>query len=128
MIKHFAFALSVVFAASSVSFAAYPVLDPFVSGAPSVLIKADVPAEPSSLASDPAAVIGSDAVVSNVSQSQPMPSEDAVIESEPMAIAESTPSYRVVRPSRRSNNGVFSELIELERRKNAWLRKNILGK
>jgi len=98
MNKQFAIAFTAVFALASYSFAAYPVNSPLVSDAPSVLIKADVPAE------------------------------GVVIESAPMPASESPPVYRVVRPSRRSNGGLFSELIELERRKNAWLKKNILSR
>ena len=37
-------------------------------------------------------------------------------------------NYRGSRVSQRSNGGFFSNLMELERRKNAWLRATFLGR
>lgn len=148
MIKQLAIAFTAVFAFASYSFAAYPANSPLLSDAPSVLIKADVPADVVADASadvsaiapvDTAAIIANDAVEAAVVPdaepiavdsviSQSVSAEGVVIESAPTPISENPPVYRVVRPSRRSNGGLFSELIELEKRKNAWLKKNLLGR
>jgi len=136
MIKHFAFAFSTIFGFASVSLAASPFDAKAFSDAPSVLVKADV-APPAPIASEKSAVAHESAsIAGDKAATEPISEEGKIVdaapmhavESTPMVTSESAPVYRTVRPSRKQSGGLFSELIELERRKNAWLRKNILGR
>jgi len=54
--------------------------------------------------------------------------ESAVIASETSPAAPVKYHRHYSAPSQRSSGGVFSELIELERRKNAWLKRTFLGR
>ena len=131
MNKKFAFAFAALLGIASQGYARHPfVYDP-ISEAPSILVKANAAVAP--IAADQAvmaqpeaapAVIGSDVTQSNAA---PMPADGAMVESEPVMVTESAPVYRS-RTYRKSSNGLVSELIQLERRKNTWIRRNIFGR
>lgn len=134
MNKKFAFAFAALLCIASQGYARHPfVYDP-ISEAPSVLVNADDSAAP--VAVDQAAPVAADQAVTAEPESAtavigsdafPMPSEGAMVKSEPVMVTESAPVYRS-RTYRKSSNGVVSELIQLERRKNAWIRRNIFGR
>lgn len=95
----------------------------------------DVPAAPVEQAPVEQAPIASEQPVVQT----PMPIESEVASGEPMAAAsadaaqsapvmQSTPVYRSSRGYRPMYGGVLGELIELERRKNAWIRRNVFGR
>ncbi len=131
MNKKFAFAFAASLCIASQGYARHPfVYDP-ISETPSVLVKADAAAAPvavdQAVTAQPEAapdVIGSDVTQYDAA---PMPSDGAMVESEPVMVTESAPVYRS-RTYRKSSNGLVSELIQLERRKNAWIRRNIFGR
>jgi len=132
MFKRFAFTLSTLFACSSVSHAYYS--SPFgaIEETPSVLVKSDGAVQAiETAASDHANPI--DAVPQPIVNTT---DDEVVTPSEPVpsvndggeAVASKTaPVYRTVKPSRRSNS-VGQDLMNLERRKNAWLRRTFLGR
>lgn len=144
MIKSMMFAAAALLCFASQGYARYPFADDQLSDSHSVLVKADAPAGDAPVLeakAEEAAEVGADSVVqpdAAPAESNATPAVDAaadapvvgeVVASDGAAVESSAPvTYRTVRPSRRANNGLIGELIELERRKNAWIRKNIFGR
>lgn len=132
MIKQITFAAALLCLASP-SFARHPFAnDPLITG-PSVLVRADVPlvadlpgSEAALPATDPQAAPSAPLVDGAVPSDAPADGDS--ISAAPMVAAQSAPVYRMVRPSRQSNNGLLGGLIELERKKNAWIRRNFFGR
>jgi hypothetical protein len=136
MNKHFAFAVFAFFASASISLASSPFNARAIPDAPSILERADG-ATPTPVASTETAIVHDSAMVDGpAASSKSVPDqvkldESSVTPAEPSApIVTSSPApvSRSYKPSRKQNGGLFSDLIELERRKNAWLRKNVLGR
>jgi hypothetical protein len=128
MIKTFALAIAALLCFASQGFARHPFHTDPISDTPSVLIRADAPASAAAVVSNEIAPVPMSDGAAAVESSEPIHSQDStVIESAPVVTSESAPIYRTVRPSRKQNN-VFGELMELERKKNAWLRKTFLGR
>ena len=131
MNKQFALAFAALLCFASQGYARHPfVYDP-ISEAPSVLVKSDAVAAPvaadSAVMPQPetaAVMVESDVIESGAA---PMPADGTVVESEPAMMTESAPVYRS-RTYRKSSGGVVSELNQLERRKNSWIRRNIFGR
>lgn len=149
MIKSMMFAVAALLCFASQGFARYPFADDQFSDSHSVLVKADAPVADAVAGDAPvleakaeeAAEVGADSVIQPEAapvESNAMPAVDAaadapvageVVASDTVVEESASPIiYRTVRPSRRANNGLIGELIELERRKNAWIRKNIFGR
>jgi len=134
MYKRFAFTLSTLFACSSVSYAYYP--SPFgaIEDTPSVLVKSDGAVQAiETAASDHAGPI--DAVpqpIANtpgdeiVTPSESVPSVYDGAEAEAV-VSQSAPVYRTVKPSRPYTK-IGQDRMNVERRKNAWLRRTFLGR
>jgi len=130
MLKQVTFSLAALLCFASQGFARHPFVNDPISDAPSVLIHTQADAAVQSPAvdanADAAAVQGQ---VSGEINAEGAPAVDAssgvVVESAPMN--QPTRVYRYARPSRRSN-GLLGELIELERKKNAWIRRNVFGR
>ncbi len=135
MIKRFAFASIALFGFASPSFAWQPYFNTPISDAPSVLVRTESPID-----SAPPIPVGVEmssdhaAKGSSTIEQSPMPLESAPlsedgtpIESVAPVAEGSAPVYRTVRQAPRSS-GVFGNLIELERRKNAWLRRTFSGR
>jgi hypothetical protein len=149
MIKSMMFAATALLCFASQGYARYPFADDQLSDSHSVLVKADAPVADAVAGPAPvleakaeeAAEVGADSVIESEAapaEGSAAPAADAsadapvdgeVAEADAAGVESSAPvSYRTVRPSRRANNGLVGELIELERRKNAWIRKNIFGR
>lgn len=145
MIKSMMFAATALLCFASQGYARYPFADDQLSDSHSVLVKADAPVADAVAGPAPvleakaeeAAEVGADSVIASEAapaEGSAAPAADAsvageIAEADAAIVESSAPvSYRTVRPSRRANNGLVGELIELERRKNAWIRKNIFGR
>ena len=144
MIKSMMFAAAALLCFASQGYARYPFADDQLSDSHSVLVNADAPAGDAPVLeakAEEAAEVGADSVVQPEAapvEGSAVPADDAsadapvagqVVEADAAVVESSAPvTYRTVRPSRRSNNSLIGELIELERRKNAWIRKNIFGR
>ena len=135
MNKHFTLAFAALLCFASQGYARHPfVYDP-ISEAPSVLVKADAAAAQvaapaaadSAVKAQPESapiVVESDVIESGAA---PMPAKGTMVESESAMMTESAPVYRS-RTYRKSSGGLVSDLIQLERRKNAWIRRNVFGR
>lgn len=143
MIKQMTFAVLALVCFASQGFARHPFVSDPIADTPSVLVKAQAPTDAAAAAVGDAAAaadataaavaeVGADAVVAS-----PEPAVEGAVAAEDGSVisdagvvpaTESDVVYRTVRPSRRSSKGFVGELIELERRKNAWIRKNIFGR
>jgi len=105
-----------------------PVADSPVADSP----VADAPVAEAQAADAPSAEanIAEEAVV-EIEGDYPQPitsNESAVMATEGAQAAPVKQHRHHAAPSRRSSGGVFSELMELERRKNAWLKRTFLGR
>jgi len=137
MNKQFALAFAALLCFASQGYARHPfVYDP-ISEAPSVLVKSDavavaapiaaaVPADSAVMPQPETAPVMVEADVIE-SGAAPMPADGTVVESGPAMMTESAPVYRS-RTYRKSSGGVVSELNQIERRKNSWIRRNIFGR
>ncbi len=135
MIKKFTFAFAALIGFSTQSFAWQPYGNDPISDAPSVLVKTDAPVADAAAADVPAAdvpaaVEDAHAAETAVIEQSPASEPVADVAAPPMAasapVSQSAPMY--YRPARRANKSVLGELVELERRKNAWLKRTFLGR
>ncbi|MGV3485122.1 MAG: hypothetical protein ACO1RT_11955 [Planctomycetaceae bacterium] len=129
MLKQVTLSLAALLCFASQGFARHPFVNDPISDAPSVLIHTQADAAVQTPAVEADADVAVQGQVSGEINAEGAPAVDAsssvVVESAP--VSQPTRVYRYSRPSRRSN-GLFGELMELERKKNAWIRRNVFGR
>jgi hypothetical protein len=134
MIKKMTFAVVALLGFASQGFARHPFDNDPIANTPSVLVKAQAPVDAAAPTAEVAAEVGADAVAAQpqvdaaAHGAAPVQGEAVVVEGDAAPAAQSEVIYHTVRPARRSSKGIVGELIDLERRKNAWIRKNIFGR
>ncbi len=118
MIKHTGYALAALLCFASQGFARQPLAYDPIAETQSVLVRAD----DAPMTAD----VGTPTPMPEVASSATSEDETNIVSAPPM-LSQPTTTYRSARPTRNSN-GVAGNLIELERRKNAWLRRTFLGR
>lgn len=133
MIKQITFAATALLCFASTSFARHPFVNDPITNGPSVLVRADVPA----VADLPDSASAATAVNAQAMPTAPVSGEatqpfaaadESAVGAAPMVVTQYAPVYRSSRSTRKSSNGVLGGLIELERKKNAWIRRNVFGR
>ena len=131
MIKQFTLSAAALMCFASQGYARHPFVSDPISNAPSVLVHTDAPR----VAQAPAVEVGADAAQAQADSAaigaEAAASVDAsadVSNPAPAMASNPAPVYRYACPPRRQNNSFFGELMELERKKNAWLRRTFFGR